>query len=80
LAVLYFFHTCQKISVFYSEIYVGLNVNNPGEETTLSALWLCENHEYSVSHDHCCCPHQVTGRYQTGAWLNKLSLYTAICK
>jgi len=51
VALLYFFHTCQKNSVFYSKICGDENINNPTEETTPSAWQLCESYEYSVSHD-----------------------------
>jgi len=77
VALLYFFHTCENNSVFYSEICVGWNVNNPVEKTMLSAWQLCERYEYSVSHDHRCSPHRVTGWNEMGAWFNKLSLYMA---
>ena len=50
MVALYFFHTCQKNTVFYSEICVGWNVNNPAEETTLSLWQLCKtiNIQYHV--------------------------------
>jgi len=51
VALLYFFHICQKNSVFYSEICFYENINNTAEETTLSVWLLCESYEYSVSCD-----------------------------
>jgi len=67
--LLYFIHTCQKNSVFYSEICVDENVNSAAEEPTLLAWLLCESYEYLVSRDHSCCPHRVTGRNETGSCL-----------
>jgi len=62
VAVLYFFHTCQKNTVFYSKICDDENVNNPAEETMLSAWWLCESYEYSV-----CCISHVQMRWEHGS-------------